>query len=103
MKIAITGGIGSGKSYVCKKLGEHGITVYDCDKEAKRLMLSSEEIRHGLTKLIGKQAYGEITACSLCIQRWQPISYIRKNNGSKVPSSLKADSTIASISIMWCV
>ena len=57
MKIAITGGIGSGKSYVCKKLGEHGITVYDCDKEAKRLMLSSEEIRHGLTKLIGKQAY----------------------------------------------
>ena len=38
MKIGITGGIGSGKSYVCHKLAERGITVYDCDSAAKRLM-----------------------------------------------------------------
>lgn len=34
MKIAITGGIGSGKSYVCRILEKQGIKVYDCDAEA---------------------------------------------------------------------
>ena len=37
-RVAITGGIGSGKSYVCTLLGERGIAVYDCDAAAKRLM-----------------------------------------------------------------
>ena len=41
MRIAITGGIGSGKSYVCRRLNVRGITVYDCDDAAKRLMRSS--------------------------------------------------------------
>ena len=41
--IGITGGIGSGKSYVSAILQEKfGIPVYDCDKEAKRLTASNE-------------------------------------------------------------
>ena len=40
MKIAITGGIGSGKSFVCRELAKRGIEVYDCDAAAKRLMRS---------------------------------------------------------------
>lgn len=35
MKVAITGGIGSGKSFVCERLQHFGIDVYDCDKAAK--------------------------------------------------------------------
>ncbi len=35
MKIAITGGIGSGKSFVCKNLPKRGIEVYDCDAAPK--------------------------------------------------------------------
>ena len=57
MRIAITGGIGSGKSYVCQRLKERGIGVYDCDAGAKKLMASSEEIRSALVKLIGEDAY----------------------------------------------
>ena len=57
MKIGITGGIGSGKSYVCRLLAEHGIAVYDCDAAAKRLMRSSSELRRQLTALIGSDAY----------------------------------------------
>lgn len=57
MKIGITGGIGSGKSYICKLLAERGIKVYDCDSEAKRLMRSSETIKQQLTSLIGQDAY----------------------------------------------
>ncbi len=57
MKIGITGGIGSGKSYVCRRLEERGIAVYDCDAAAKRIMRSSPAIRQALTRLIGSDAY----------------------------------------------
>ena len=57
MKIAITGGIGSGKSYVCRLLAQRGISIYDCDSAAKRLMSTSEQLRQQLTSLIGPDAY----------------------------------------------
>lgn len=57
MKIGITGGIGSGKSYICQRLKTHGIGIYDCDTAAKRLIHTSAEIRHKLTELIGADAY----------------------------------------------
>ena len=57
MKIGITGGIGSGKSYVCQRLIARGYEVYDCDSAAKRLMHTSSEIRQQLTALIGPDTY----------------------------------------------
>ena len=57
MKIGITGGIGSGKSYVCQRLACRGIEVYDCDAAAKRLIRTSPKIRRQLTALIGSDTY----------------------------------------------
>lgn len=57
MKTGITGGIGSGKSYVARLLAERGISVYDCDSAAKRLMRRSPELRRRLTTLIGPDCY----------------------------------------------
>lgn len=57
MKIGITGGIGSGKSYVCQRLGKYGIKVYDCDAAAKRLIRTSPVIRKELTALVGPDTY----------------------------------------------
>ena len=57
MKIAITGGIGSGKSYVCRILEKQGIRVYDCDAEAKRLMRTDAELQAGLKQLVGEEVY----------------------------------------------
>ena len=57
MKIGIAGGIGSGKSYVCKHLTARGFEVYDCDTAAKRLMKTSPDIRQQLTELIGPDTY----------------------------------------------
>lgn len=57
MKIGITGGIGSGKSYVCKLLEQRGYSVYDCDSAAKRLIRTSPYIRRRLTALIGPHTY----------------------------------------------
>lgn len=53
MKIGIAGGIGSGKSYVCKRLNRMGIEVYDCDRAAKRLIRTSSQLRQELEALIG--------------------------------------------------
>ena len=59
MKTGITGGIGSGKSYVCRLLQKRGYEVYDCDDAAKRLIRTSSVIRQELTDLIGPDAYFE--------------------------------------------
>lgn len=46
--IAITGGIGSGKSVVSKVLESMGYPVYDCDRNAKALMDEDSEIKSRL-------------------------------------------------------
>ena len=53
MIIAITGGIGSGKSYVCKLLQSYQISVYDCDAAAKHLMRTSSSLQRQLSQLVG--------------------------------------------------
>lgn len=56
-KIAITGGIGSGKSYVCSLLRSHGIDVYDCDSAAKRIMRTDKEVARRIIEVVGRDAY----------------------------------------------
>ena len=81
MKIGITGGIGSGKSYVCKKLIDKGYPVYSCDDEAKRLMQESDEIRKQLTELIGDEAYkgGKLNRTAIAQYLFQ-----NKNNAERI-------------------
>lgn len=58
MKIGVTGGIGSGKSYVCRLLAQRWqLPVYDCDSAAKMLMVSSPHIRQQLQELVGDDVY----------------------------------------------
>lgn len=57
IKLAITGGIGSGKSVVSEILRLYGIPVYIADNESKRLTESSEEIREKLTEKFGNDIY----------------------------------------------
>lgn len=59
ISIAITGGIGSGKSYVSNLLEQRGIAIYNADNEAKRLMLTDEDIRCDLVDLLGQEVYQE--------------------------------------------
>lgn len=56
--IAITGGIGSGKSVVSRILRTMGYPVYDTDSNARRLMDSSCEIRRQLVGRFGPSVYG---------------------------------------------
>ena len=58
-KVGITGGIGSGKSSVCSLLAAYGVSVYDSDAEAKRLMEQSTELREALCEAFGEECYSE--------------------------------------------
>ncbi len=55
--IAITGGIGSGKSVVSRILTTLGHPVYDTDSRAKELMTSSQNVIKELTQTFGASIY----------------------------------------------
>lgn len=58
MVVGITGGIGSGKSFVAECFLKHDHTVYyHADAEAKKLMNTSEAIRTQLIAEFGEEAY----------------------------------------------
>lgn len=57
IKIGITGGIGSGKSVVCRLLEVMGVPVYISDVETRRLMVSDPSIRQELIALLGGDVY----------------------------------------------
>lgn len=54
--IALTGGIGSGKSVVSAVLRTMGYAVYDCDSRAKSIMDNSQAIKHSLVEAFGNEA-----------------------------------------------
>lgn len=54
--VAVTGGIGSGKSVVCRILKSMGYPVYDCDTEAKLLMDSDAEMQQRIAAEITPEA-----------------------------------------------
>jgi dephospho-CoA kinase len=56
LQVGITGGMGSGKSTICRVFAQFGIPVYDADSEAKKLMLGSR-IKAGLSKAFGAEIY----------------------------------------------
>ncbi|MCX6173546.1 MAG: dephospho-CoA kinase [Ignavibacteriales bacterium] len=59
LKIAITGGIGSGKSSVSKIIESFGFPVIKTDDLAKELMLKDESIKKKIIKSFGKESFTE--------------------------------------------
>lgn len=57
MIIGITGGIGSGKSTIARALEARGYAVYDCDKEAKRIIAENKEVQRQIIALFGEESF----------------------------------------------
>ncbi len=57
LKIGVTGGIGSGKSTVCRLFSMLGRHVYDSDLRARELMSSDAELIESIKKRFGAMAY----------------------------------------------
>lgn len=96
-KIAVTGGIGSGKSVVCRFLEVLSFPVYNADARAKELMCSSPEIKKGLIHLLGNQIYedGRLNR-SLVAQRMFGDVAILKQINALVHPVVKVDF------VEWC-
>lgn len=52
IRIGVTGGIGSGKSFVCRMLERRGVPVFSCDECARREMLGNGALRRRLAGLL---------------------------------------------------
>jgi dephospho-CoA kinase len=59
LQIGITGGIGSGKSLVCKIFQSLGVPVYDADSHAKILMTTDGILVDQIKKEFGSLSYDE--------------------------------------------
>ena len=55
--IAVTGGIGSGQSTVCKRLSELGCRIIDLDKKAKQIIEKDASLQRELKKTFGKEIF----------------------------------------------
>lgn len=57
IRVGVTGGIGSGKSTVCRLFARKGAAVYDSDSAAKRLMEADASLRAAIAGRFGAEAY----------------------------------------------
>ncbi len=57
LKIGVTGGIGSGKSTVCKVFSILGAPVYNSDLAARRIMDENMHVRHKLNEAFGPAVF----------------------------------------------
>ena len=59
IRIGVTGGMGSGKTYVCQLLEKRGIPVFYTDTEAKRLIVDDSGVRQRLKDIVGNSLYNQ--------------------------------------------
>lgn len=57
LKVAITGGIGSGKSLVCQVFKTLGIPIFNADAISNQLVEQDAGVKVSIIKLFGKEAY----------------------------------------------
>ncbi|MFY9308389.1 MAG: dephospho-CoA kinase [Bacteroidia bacterium] len=62
IKIGITGGIGSGKSTVCKVFELLGVPVYYADNAAKELLENDSDVKDKIVTVFGREALDEKNA-----------------------------------------
>jgi dephospho-CoA kinase len=62
LQIGITGGMGSGKTTVCKIFEALDIPVYYADDRAKWLMANDPDLKKKITERFGKEAYSDTGA-----------------------------------------
>jgi dephospho-CoA kinase len=89
VKTGITGGIGSGKTTVCRIFEALGIPVYYADAGARQLMNTDPELRSSLKQLFGNDIYnrdGEIARSKLADIIFRDKSALEKVNSLVHPA-----------------
>jgi dephospho-CoA kinase len=82
MKLGVTGGIGSGKTTVCRVFNVLGIPVFSADPEAKKIMETDEGIMRRINSIAGKNLYlnGSLDRMELAALIFNDQSLLEKVN-----------------------
>jgi dephospho-CoA kinase len=67
--VGITGGLGSGKSMVCRFLSEMGCALFESDRVAKELQLNDPEVIEGIKTLFGSEVYSLDASGGMVVDR----------------------------------
>jgi len=89
LHVGITGGIGSGKTTVCRIFEVLSIPVYYADNRAKALMVEDPELRTGIIDLFGQKAYhqdGSLNRAHIAQRAFSDNSLLQKLNGLVHPA-----------------
>jgi len=81
--VGITGGMGAGKSLVCKILNTLGVPIYSSDDRAKELMNDNEDLKKKIINNFGTESYkkNKINNKYLSNKIFENTSYRLKING----------------------
>lgn len=93
LRIGITGGIASGKSYICEQLLKEGHHVFNCDVIAKRVIRTDAEVQRELKALVGEGVYdaeGNLVKSVLAAYLCQGKEYAYRVNAIVHPRVAKA-------------
>ncbi|MCB0696087.1 MAG: dephospho-CoA kinase [Chitinophagaceae bacterium] len=90
LKVGITGGIGAGKSVVCRVFHTLGIPVFDADHAAKMLMDTDPTLIAGITKLLGPGVYtsGKVNREQLAAAVFKDKSLLQQLNALVHPATI---------------
>jgi dephospho-CoA kinase len=55
--LGVTGGIGSGKTTVCRMLEEFGAVVFYADREARKIMTENPAVKKSVQDAFGPESY----------------------------------------------
>ena len=89
IRVGLTGGIGSGKSTVCRLFEELGVRCYDSDSRAKWLMQNDPDLRAELIEIFGEQVYndnGELDRARLAAEVFGNSERLAALNGAVHPA-----------------
>ena len=89
IRVGLTGGIGSGKSTVCRMFEALGAQCYDCDSRAKWLMQNDEMLRKELVALFGTEVYsadGKLDRARLAAEVFGNSERLAALNGAVHPA-----------------
>lgn len=102
LQVGITGGIGSGKSIVCKIFRTLGVPIYDADSQAKRLMTTDTGLVASIKEEFGEMSYlsnGELNRAYLAEKAFSSNEHTKKLNALVHPAVAKDYATWAGAQI----
>ncbi len=91
LKVGITGGIGAGKSVVCRVFKTLGIPVFNADHTAKMLMDTDDNLVSGIKSIFGDNIYtlGKLNRAKLANQVFRQPELLQQLNAIVHPATIE--------------